>query len=122
MTVILICGDRNWNNFEIIEKFIKKLLKGTIIIHGDCRGADKIAGYLAKKYGFEVIAFPADWDKYGKAAGPIRNRQMLIEGKPNLVVAFHNDIEKSRGTANMVTQAKEMNVPVIILTEKEKDI
>ena len=52
--------------------------------------------------GVVVEEFKADWDKFGRAAGPIRNAQMLREGKPDLVVAFPG----GRGTANMVAQAK----------------
>lgn len=50
--------------------------------------------------------FPADWKQYGKAAGPIRNKQMLDEGQPDLVLCFHDDIEKSKGTKNMYELAK----------------
>jgi len=71
-----------------------------------------MTGYVAKKYGLEVIWFPADWEKYGRAAGPIRNKQMIMEGKPDLVVAFHNNISKSRGTKNMVTQARRHGIRV----------
>jgi hypothetical protein len=53
--------------------------------------------------------FPADWEKYGKAAGPIRNQQILVEGKPDLVVAFQG----GRGTANMVSRAQQAGVPVV---------
>jgi hypothetical protein len=59
-----------------------------------------------------VRHFPADWDKYGKAAGPIRNKQMLDEGKPQAVIAFSYDLARSRGTANMVAQARDAGLPV----------
>jgi hypothetical protein len=114
---ILICGDRNWNNFKVIEDFILTLPKDTVIIEGDCRRADKISGYLARKHGLEVLVFPAKWEKYGNAAGPIRNKQMLDEGKPDLVVAFHNDLEHSKGTQNTVNQAMKVNIEVKIIKE-----
>jgi len=116
--IVLICGDRNWTDWKAIEDFIKPLPKDTTIIHGNCRGADKMAGYVAeKKYGLEVISFPANWEKYGRAAGPIRNKQMIVEGKPDLVVAFHNNILKSRGTKDMVTQARRHGIRVKIKKE-----
>jgi len=55
----------------------------------------------------------AEWDRYGRAAGPLRNKKMLEE-KPDLVVAFTTDIETSRGTANMVKQARQAGIPVVI--------
>ena len=111
MTRILICGDRNWKDIETIENFVKSLPPDTVIIHGDCRGADKIADKVAKEHGLTVEPFPAKWEKYGDAAGPIRNRRMILEGKPDRVVAFHDDISKSRGTADMLKQARKHRVP-----------
>lgn len=115
--IVLICGDRNWNNFNIIEDLILTLPKNTEIIEGDCRGADKISGYLGRKHGYTVIPVPADWNKYGLAAGPIRNQKMLDEYKPKLVVAFHNNIEKSKGTKDMVKRAKKSGIPVKLIRE-----
>ena len=111
MTRILICGDRNWKDVETIENFVKSLPPDTVIIHGDSRGADKIADKAAKEHGLTVKPFSAKWEKYGGAAGPIRNRRMLVEGKPDRVVAFHDDLSKSRGTADMVKQARKQRVP-----------
>jgi len=59
----------------------------------------------------------ADWERYGRAAGPIRNRQM-IETKPNLVLAFHNNLALSKGTKNTVDQARKAKIPVKVLAEK----
>ena len=56
--------------------------------------------------------FPADWIRHGRAAGPIRNEQMLREGCPDLVVAFHDDPGLGRGTADMVRRALAAGVPV----------
>ena len=75
-----------------------------------------MAGTIANKLGMQVMAVPADWDKYGKAAGPIRNRHMFRLGKPDLVLAFHKDITKSRGTNDMVFNvAGPANTPVRII-------
>jgi hypothetical protein len=90
--------------------------KNTTIIHGDARGADSLAGGLAKLLGMFVIPVTAKWDIYGKAAGPIRNRQMLALG-PDLVLAFHNDIENSLGTKNMVTIARKQGVFTEVIEE-----
>ena len=79
---ILICGDRNYTDWTKIQEYLITLLKTTIIIHGGARGADSIAGNLATSLKIKVLKFPAEWDKYGKAAGSIRNQQMLDKGKP----------------------------------------
>lgn len=115
--IVVICGSRNWNNFKVIEDFIITLPTGTIIVEGDCRGADKISGYLGRQHGYHVIAVSAKWEKYGNAAGPIRNQQMLSTYKPELVVAFHNDIEHSKGTKDMVERAKKVGIEVKIIKE-----
>ncbi len=85
------------------------LFPGDTLIHGAARGADSMAGQYGAEMGLKVQAFPADWATHGRAAGPIRNRQMLVEGKPDLVIAFAG----GRGTANMMVQAREAGVPVI---------
>jgi ribulose 1,5-bisphosphate synthetase/thiazole synthase len=112
---ILVCGSREWKNFQIIKKFLESLEKDTIIIHGGCRGADSIAGYIAKQLGLEVIVYKANWEIDGKSAGTKRNQKMLDEGQPTKVVAFHEDIENSKGTKDMVTRAKNSNLQVEII-------
>ena len=114
---ILFCGDRNWTNESLIkEELLKFDTTRDIIIHGCARGADRIAGYTAKELGFKVEAFPAQWDLYGRAAGAIRNRQML-NTKPDFVIAFHNNILESKGTANCVKTAKHRGISVKLVTE-----
>jgi len=112
---ILICGDRNWNDEKTMEGFFNTLPDNTVIIEGECKGADKMARRQGEKRGFQVLGFPADWNKYGKIAGPIRNIQMLEEGNPDLVVAFHNDLSKSKGTKNMIKQAMDKGVRVKVI-------
>ena len=108
---VIICGDRMWSDIKAIRKYILSLPPGSVIIEGECRGADKIARNICYDYGFEVLPFPADW-RLGSAGGPIRNRQMIVEGKPDLVVAFHNNLAESRGTKDMIRQAREHGIPV----------
>ncbi|KKN86896.1 hypothetical protein LCGC14_0264590 [marine sediment metagenome] len=107
---ILICGDRNWTDREAIWEYLDSIPAGSVIIEGDARGADRIAGDIAAEMGFEVEVYPAQWDRYGRAAGPIRNTQMLDEGKPVIVVYCHDDLDNSKGTKNMVTQATKLGL------------
>lgn len=113
---ILICGDRNWSDIATIEAFISKLQKNTLIIHGCCLGADTIAGDRAKIHGLPVSEFPAEWSKYGRAAGPIRNQKMIDQAKPSLVIAFHNNLFDSKGTKDMINRALKSSIPVLILS------
>ena len=113
---VLICGDRNWDLHDPILNRISKLPIGAIIIHGGCHGADKMAAKVALQCSYKVQEFIADWGKHGKAAGPIRNRQMLDE-KPDLVIAFHSDLSKSKGTADTVREARKRGIPVEVITQ-----
>ena len=98
---VLVCGGRDFGDTEFVYRVLDRLKaceQVDCIIEGDARGVDRIAGYWAKKNRIDLRLFPADWDTHGKRAGPIRNKQMLDEGKPDLVIAFPG----GRGTANMI--------------------
>jgi hypothetical protein len=84
------------------------VLAPTLVIHGGARGVDSMAGAAAAQLKIPIRVFPADWKKNGKAAGPIRNQQMLDEGKPDLVLAFWDG--KSRGTEHMIGLAKKAGI------------
>ena len=109
---ILITGDRGWTNVEVIQLAIKALPPDAIVIHGAASGADTLAATIATSYGLATMAFPAQWARFGKRAGPIRNQRMLDEGKPDFVVAFHNYLPGSKGTRDMVTKARLALIPV----------
>lgn len=81
----------------------------TDLIHGAAKGADRHALQWALPKGLTINEFCPDWKKLGKAAGPIRNQQMLDIGKPDLVVAFPG----GAGTADMVKRARAANIRVI---------
>lgn len=117
MTVVLICGDRNWTNFPLIENVIKSYPKEiTEFVEGDSRGADKIAGYLCRQLGYKVTPEPARWDLYSHKAGPIRNRLMLKKYNPDVVLAFHNDIKHSKGTKDMIKAALKAGKRVVLFS------
>lgn len=119
---LLICGSRFWTDRDKIVNFLQGFpWRNTVVIHGangrrtdDGRvfmGADLLAAEAAAARGMTVRSFPADWDMYGKSAGPLRNEQMLSEGRPTLVVAFHNNLSQSKGTAHMLRIAREAGIP-----------
>lgn len=124
-TRVLVCGSRDWDDSDIVRAVLDGVLARhkkesharMLIIEGDASGADRMAGSWAERnpWDTDLLKFPANWELHGKAAGPIRNKQMLIEGEPTLVIAFADNLEESKGTNNMVTQAKKAGLPVYVI-------
>lgn len=109
---VLVCGGRAFTDRERLRSALDRIASDAridVVIHGDAAGADRLAGEWARLSGIRELAFPADWERHGRAAGPIRNRRMLVESEPDLVVAFPG----GRGTANMMRQARAAGVPVL---------
>ena len=125
MRRLLICGDRFWTDYQSILRCIKKAEKTEhidMLIEGECRGADKLGRRAAEEIGLSIDAgsilpFPADWERYQLGAGPIRNQQMLDEGKPTEVWAFHNRLDQSTGTRDMVRRALKAGLTVWHITD-----
>lgn len=109
---VLVCGSRHFNDYELLKRVLDDY-RISSIIHGAARGADSLAGRYGKEMGKPVSEFPAQWDTYGRRAGPIRNSQMLREGLPELVIAFRGS--NSRGTQNMIDQARKAGIPVEVV-------
>ena len=112
--VVLVCGSRTYADYDRIYDCLKSLAVSQVLA-GGCRGADTLAACAAQACGYPFREFPADWNKFGKAAGPIRNQKMLDEGKPDLVVAFHENLENSKGTKDMVRRAIRQGIPVWLI-------
>jgi hypothetical protein len=118
--IILVTGDRNWSMDNDAHKItVWGALNGykkhnPIVVHGAAQGVDRIADVHARSLGYEVHPHPADWAAYHKAAGPIRNQEMLDVETPNLVLAFHDDIVGSKGTRDMVNRAVKLGIPIIL--------
>lgn len=110
---VLVCGSRNFNDFAQLCDVLDTIEGITEIIEGEARGADRLSADWAISHQIPVQRFPANWDVFGRRAGPIRNTQMLEEGKPDLVVAFL--APDSRGTKNMIAQAEKAGVLVKVI-------
>lgn len=109
---VLVCGGRDYTDRDHVYRELDRLHKRLmidVVIEGDASGVDRMAGYWARKNRVDNRKFKADWARLGKAAGHVRNRQMLEIGQPHLVVAFPG----GRGTANMVKQARDAGLDVI---------
>lgn len=105
---VLVCGGRDF----LDEKLFRKTMLGldiTEVIEGGAWGADFMAYNWAWEREIPLRSYPANWDRFGRAADLIRNKYMLEDSKPDLVVAFPG----GRETANMVKLAKEAGVKVI---------
>lgn len=111
---VLVCGARDWDDWPTMEARLTALPDGTHIIEGGAFGADLMARRFALLHGWPFTEVPARWNKHGKSAGPVRNRQML-DMKPDLVIAFHPDLSKSKGTADTVDEARRRGVPVDVV-------
>ncbi len=113
---IVIAGCRNYTNYTEAEKFIDTCISNIrnendiIIFSGGAQGADYIGEIYAKRNGFKIEYFYADWDKYGKAAGPMRNKKMAQ--KCDYVICFWDN--KSRGTKSMIEYARFYKKPMRI--------
>ena len=108
---VVIAGGRDFTNTSLVFNKLKNLLNtNDVIISGHASGADKIGEAYAKVYHMQVKLFPAEWDKYGKSAGPIRNRKMAEIA--DLVIVFW-DLE-SRGIKSMIKEAIRLNKKLLV--------
>lgn len=107
---ILVCGGRTYSDKKEVKRVLDHLYpRMSHLMTGAARGVDMLASewQRANDYNPQYTEFQAEWDKFGYAAGPIRNKKMLRDGKPDMVVHFPG----GRGTANMLKIAKEAGVP-----------
>lgn len=121
---VLVCGSRDWRDYHAIAVVLDGLdeaatnkLGRLTVIEGGAKGADSCAASWceANKEWVDHEVFPAEWETYGKSAGPVRNREMLEKGKPDAVWAFKTH-EESRGTNHMVNLARKAGIPVYVVT------
>jgi hypothetical protein len=120
---VLVCGSRDWGDADAIAirlntfAVVHALEDRITLIHGAAsrkikgveQSADMIAAYEAERLGFDVQAFPADWQTYGRRAGYLRNLTMLDQ-EPDLVIAFQRN--NSRGTQHTIDEARRRGIPV----------
>lgn len=112
---VLITGDRDYDDVEPILWILYGMTyhdKELTLVEGEARGADslsrEVAYHLNATYpdlAIKVKKYPADWKRFGKAAGPVRNRQQFDSEQPDIVVGFHDNIEGSSGTKDMLDYA-----------------
>lgn len=110
---VLVCGGRDYSDrrkvYEVLDREHAALPIDRLVA-GGANGADSLASDWAAARGVGRSIYVADWEAHGRAAGPIRNQEMLDKEKPDLVIAFPG----GRGTANMIRLAKAAGVEVRI--------
>jgi ABC-type Fe3+-hydroxamate transport system substrate-binding protein len=114
---VLVCGSRDYTDLATMRDVLASLPAVAQLIHGGAQGADTLAESIARERGWSFVTYPADWQTYGRAAGPIRNNQMLRDGAPDLVIAFRSRPD-SRGTNDMIQQARKAGVPVVVVEDR----
>lgn len=112
---VLVCGSRYFVNARIVEQVLRQHVKpGQVVIEGEARGADTLAADAAAAMGCVVLGFPAPWaGPHGRYAGKVRNAVMLAM-RPQLVIAFTDDVQASRGTRHTMKGAWELGLPIVL--------
>lgn len=104
---VAIVGSRKYPNLALVRDFVRMLPPQVDIISGGARGVDQTAEAAAREYGHGVTVFAAEWDRYGKAAGFIRNQEIVESA--DFVVAFWDG--ESRGTQHSIALARKTGTP-----------
>ena len=109
---VIVCGGRDYSDIRNVFMKLDEFHVETPItelMQGGAAGADYIAKTWAEKRGVTVHTIKADWKKYGRSAGPVRNGEMLKWG-PDVVIAFSGSI----GTEDMKNKAMNSKVRVVV--------
>lgn len=115
---VLVCGSREYPLMRLVKERVDQLDVNDIVLVGGARGVDSVAEAAARERLLTVERYPALWEKHGKAAGYLRNIDMLRQ-HPDLVIAFHDG--KSRGTMHTMREARARGIP-IELWDKEGNV
>lgn len=117
---VLVTGSRDWIDRHTIFRALMGFPPGTVLINGGCKGVDQLSTDVAKELNFTVKEYLADWSE-GKKAGPLRNQDMLDLEDPDIVIAFHENIEESKGTLDMCKKARKAKVPIILIERGDNE-
>lgn len=120
---VTVAGPRDYVNKKFVDKMLEEILSDILakevlpihIVEGGAYGVDTLAKLYALQNKLPYIEVKADWDKYGRSAGPRRNQKMA-EMSDYCIVFFKG----SRGSASMIAEALKQNVPVYVISISEK--
>ena len=111
---LVVAGSRDFNDYSLLSAELDKLLAGKTnitIVSGTARGADRLGERYAAEHNLRIERFPAEWEKYHKGAGPIRNTKM-VQSADAVIVFWDNE---SSGTKNIIECARKQDVPYRII-------
>lgn len=110
---VAVTGGRDYNDYYNIQRTLAKVSArfDITVIHGAAKGADSLARIWCERTHTPMLPFPAQWDRYGTAAGGVRNQQMIDEGKPQLLLSFPG----GPGTRDMTDRCLAAGIPVKII-------
>ena len=112
---VIIAGGRDFKDYDLLKTKLNKILSNIstpiVIVSGKARGADSLGEKYENEMGYEVAEFPANWDKYGKRAGYIRNEEMAKYAEA--CVCFWDG--KSKGTKHMIDLADKHNLKLRVI-------
>lgn len=113
MLKTIICGSRRFNDYEFMKAVLDSIpWEISEVVSGRAKGADTLGEKWSQEFlSKEAKMFPAAWDKFGRAAGPIRNKQM--KDYAEACVAFY--LEGSKGTQNMIDQFQKTRRPIVVV-------
>jgi uncharacterized protein YozE (UPF0346 family) len=124
MYKVIIAGTREFDDYEKFKKFVTSIFDDNIfpehdekiqIISRNANGVDKLGERYAKEYGYDLLLYPANWDKYGKKAGPIRNTEM-VKIADCLIAVWDG---QSKGTKDIINKAKANNLNIYMIKYKK---
>ncbi len=110
---VCVSGSRDYEHLANVDRVLLALPRGIVVVHGGAEGVDRRADEVARRVGVEVEVWKADWERYGRRAGPLRNRQMVASC--DFLLAFWNGV--SRGTASAIQAAVDEDVPFEIVED-----
>lgn len=116
---VIIAGTRTFNDVEFLKKQMYYAFRNDYIseiVSGCAKGADLLGEEWAKERNIPVKRFPADWAKHGKAAGPMRNEEMAKNA--DACIVFWDG--ESKGTKNMIDNAKKQNLKLFVIYYKDE--
>ena len=118
---VIIAGTRDFADYEALKTYadykLSRIEDSIEIVSGGSRGADTLGEQYAREKGYSIKRFPADWEKYGRSAGPRRNEAMARYA--DALLAYWDG--ESRGTKNMIELAKGNGLKVgVFQYRKEK--
>lgn len=120
---VLVCGGRDYNDYDVLKCVMEKVMdcysaEVKVVISGLAKGGDKLGEKWAEENNIEVEGYRAEWNKYGKRAGWLRNVRMADEGRPNVIVALPG----GRGTKMMIDIGVDRKIDTIVVDDENRKL